>query len=95
MALSEQEVRHVALLSRLYLSDADVRASTEQLGKILSHVEKLKELDTGAIEPMITATVLGNVFRPDESKPSLNRTDVLRSAPDHDDEYFKVPAVIE
>ncbi len=95
MSLSPEEVRHVALLSRLHLSDAEVNAYTEQLGKILGYVEKLKELDTRNIEPMITATSSGNVFRADEPRPSLKREDALAAAPAHDGEYFRVPPVIE
>jgi len=95
MALSEQEVRHVALLSRLHLTDEEVRNYTGQLAKILGHVEQLKQVDTSSVEPMITATASGNIFRPDEVRPSLKREDALRSAPGHDDEYFRVPAVIE
>jgi len=95
MALSEKEVRHVALLSRLHLTDEEVKHYTEQLGKILVHVEQLKKVDTSNVEPMITATTSGNVFREDVPRPSLKREDALLSAPDHDDEYFRVPAVIE
>ena len=95
MALSEKEVRHVALLSRLHLTDDEVKHYTEQLAKILDHVEQLKRVDTSRVEPMITATTSGNVFREDTPRPSLAREDVLHSAPGHDDEYFRVPAVIE
>jgi aspartyl-tRNA(Asn)/glutamyl-tRNA(Gln) amidotransferase subunit C len=95
MALSEQEVRHVAMLSRLQLTDAEIHLYREQLGKILEYVEKLKRLDTTGVEPMISASVQGNVFRPDEPRPSLKREASFQSAPDHDDEYFRVPPVIE
>jgi aspartyl-tRNA(Asn)/glutamyl-tRNA(Gln) amidotransferase subunit C len=95
MALSQAEVRHVAMLSRLQLTDGEVRLYGEQLGKILEYVEKLKALDTTGVEPMISASVQGNVFRPDEPRPGLKREDAFQSAPDHDDEYFRVPPVIE
>ena len=95
MALSEDEVRHVATLSRLKLSDEEVRLYSEQLGKILEYFEQLKQADTSSIEPMITATVSGNVFRKDQTGASLPREDALRSAPLHDGGYFLVPPVIE
>lgn len=95
MALTEQEVRHIALLSRLKLSDDEVRLYREQLAHILGYVEKLRMLDTNGIEPMISASVEGNVFRADEPRPGLERTDALQSAPSHDDEYFRVPNVME
>lgn len=95
MALSEQEVRHIALLSRLQLTDDEVKLYREQLTKILDYVEKLKKLDTTGVEPMISASVQGNVFRADEPRPSLPREAAFESAPSHDDEYFRVPPVIE
>lgn len=95
MGLSEQEVRHVALLSRLQLSEEEVRAYTEQLGKILGYVEKLKELDTAKVEPMVTAAASGNVLRSDTPAPVLPREAALASAPEQDGEYFRVPPVLE
>jgi aspartyl-tRNA(Asn)/glutamyl-tRNA(Gln) amidotransferase subunit C len=95
MALTEQEVRHIALLSRLQLTDDEVKLYREQLTKILDYVEKLKKLDTTGVEPMISASVQGNVFRADEPRPSLPREAAFESAPSHDDEYFRVPPVIE
>ena len=95
MALSAKEVRHVALLSRLELSDDEVDLYTEQLGKVLDYVNKLDALDTSDVAPMITAASTGNVFREDKLGESLDRKDALQSAPDHDDEYFRVPRVIE
>lgn len=95
MALSEADVRHVALLSRLQLSDAEIKEYTQQLGKILDYVQMLNELDTTQVQPMLTASASGNVFRPDEPRPGLPRELVFQSAPAHDDEYFRVPPVIE
>jgi aspartyl-tRNA(Asn)/glutamyl-tRNA(Gln) amidotransferase subunit C len=95
MALTPEEVAKVAKLSRLALSDKEVQMYSEQLGKILTYVEKLKALDTSKVEPMISAAADGNVFRPDEVRPGLKREDALKSAPAHDDEFFRVPPVIE
>jgi aspartyl-tRNA(Asn)/glutamyl-tRNA(Gln) amidotransferase subunit C len=95
MALSEEEVRHVAWLSRLELTDDEVRLYARQLGKILEYVEMLRRVDTSDVEPMITATVEGNVFRPDQPRPGLPREEALQAAPEQDGEYFRVPRVIE
>jgi aspartyl-tRNA(Asn)/glutamyl-tRNA(Gln) amidotransferase subunit C len=95
MAISNEDVVKVAKLSRLALSDGEVATYTEQLGKILVYVEKLNAVDTGTIEPMITAAADGNVFRPDEPRPTLERKAAFESAPAHDDEFFRVPPVIE
>jgi aspartyl-tRNA(Asn)/glutamyl-tRNA(Gln) amidotransferase subunit C len=95
MALSKEVVRHVAMLSRLELSEEEVELYATQLGKILDYVETLKALDTSRVEPMVTAAVTGNVFREDEPREGLGREEALRSAPEHDEEYFRVPRVIE
>ena len=95
MAITQQDVAKVAKLSRLSLSEAELKMYSEQLGKILGYVEKLNALDTSKVEPMITAAADGNVFRVDEIRPGLKREDALKSAPAHDDEFFRVPPVIE
>jgi aspartyl-tRNA(Asn)/glutamyl-tRNA(Gln) amidotransferase subunit C len=95
MALTREEVSKVAKLSRLALSDKELEMYTEQLGKILHYVEKLNALDTSKVEPMISAAAKGNVFRPDVVRPGLSREDALKAAPSHDDEFFRVPPVIE
>jgi aspartyl-tRNA(Asn)/glutamyl-tRNA(Gln) amidotransferase subunit C len=95
MAISRDDVAKVAKLSRLALTEEELRAQTEQLGKILTYVEKLNAVGTSKVEPMITAAASGNVFRKDEVKPSLSRDDALAAAPDQDGEFFKVPPVIE
>lgn len=95
MAITRDEVVKVAKLSRLALSESEVQLYTEQLGKILHYVEKLSALDTSNVEPMITAAAAGNVFRPDVHRPGLARDEAMQSAPAHDGEFFRVPAVIE
>lgn len=95
MAITREDVVKVAKLSRLALSEKEIETYTEQLGKILHYVETLNAVDTSGIEPMITAAPSDNVFRPDEVRPCLKREDALQSAPSHDDEFFRVPPVIE
>ena len=95
MAISNEDVVKVAKLSRLALSGDEVTKYTEQLGKILHYVEKLTAVETSSVDPMITAAADGNVFRPDVPKPTLDRKAAFGSAPAHDDEFFRVPPVIE
>ena len=95
MALSEKEVRHIALLSRLQLSDEEVKQYASQLTDILDYVKKLQSLDTEGVEPMISASGSGSVFREDKPRPGLSREAAFESAPSHDEAYFRVPPVIE
>jgi len=95
MAITRDDVVKVAKLSRLALTEAEIQLYTEQLGRILTHVEQLNALDTSKVEPMITAAASGNVFRADVAKPGLKREDALAAAPDQDDEFFRTPPVIE
>lgn len=95
MAITKQDAAKVATLSRLALSDDELVKYAEQLDRILHHVDKLNALDTSKVDPMITAAASGNVFRADVVKPGLAREDALHSAPAHDDEFFRVPPVIE
>jgi aspartyl-tRNA(Asn)/glutamyl-tRNA(Gln) amidotransferase subunit C len=95
VSISKDDVKKVAVLSRLAVSENEAQVYSEQLDKILHYVDKLKELDTSKVEPMITAAASGNVFREDVPRPSLTREEALQSAPSHDDEFFRVPPVIE
>jgi len=97
MKLTEQQVRHVAELANLALSDAEIAKMTHDLDGILEHIDKLNELDTSNVEPM--AQVLmgseGDGLRPDEEHPPLGNTAALANAPVSGAGYFKVPKVIE
>jgi aspartyl-tRNA(Asn)/glutamyl-tRNA(Gln) amidotransferase subunit C len=95
MALSQDEIRHVALLARLKLDETEVEAFAGQLGKVLDYVRKLDELDTRGVEPMVTASADGNVFRPDRHEAGLTRQEALDQAPEKDEEFFRLPRVIE
>jgi aspartyl-tRNA(Asn)/glutamyl-tRNA(Gln) amidotransferase subunit C len=94
MSISEQEVRHVAHLARLQLTEEQLRQMTGQLDTILSYVDKLSELDTEGVEPTTHALAASNAFREDRVAPSLPRQEALANAPQHNDESFIVPRVI-
>ena len=95
MAISRQEVEHVALLSRLALDEVQTERVTRQLGVILDYVEKLKQLDTEDVEPLSHPLPLSNVFRADERADSLSREDALRNAPGRRKGFFEVPRIIQ
>jgi aspartyl-tRNA(Asn)/glutamyl-tRNA(Gln) amidotransferase subunit C len=93
--LSLAEVEHVALLSRLRLTDEEKHRLTDDLNHILDQFAVLQQLDTTDVPPTAHAMALENVFRDDVSRPSLKREDTLRDAPDARDEFFVVPRVVE
>jgi aspartyl-tRNA(Asn)/glutamyl-tRNA(Gln) amidotransferase subunit C len=93
--ISEQTVRHIAMLSRLEFTDPEIHKFAGELNKILGYVEKLQELDTENIEPMSHALRLKNVFRKDEARPSLSNQQALANAPESEEGYFKVPPIIQ
>lgn len=95
MSLPRETVLKVAQLARLQLSPAEVEEFTQQLGAILDYVSRLDQLDTRAVEPMVHAIELVNVFREDVPVPSLPRAAALSNAPKTDGKYFLVPAILE
>jgi aspartyl-tRNA(Asn)/glutamyl-tRNA(Gln) amidotransferase subunit C len=90
-----EQVRKVARLARLDLSDADMALMAQQLSAILDYVDQLKQLDTEGIEPLAHPLPLQNVFRPDESEQSLPVDEALRNAPSRLGDFFGVPAVLD
>jgi aspartyl-tRNA(Asn)/glutamyl-tRNA(Gln) amidotransferase subunit C len=95
MAAVEIDVKYVAHLARLQLTPAEERKFGEQLGQVLSYVEKLKELDVSNVEPTAHAMPLVNVTRPDEVRPSLSHVDAMRNAPAQANGLFIVPKIVE
>ncbi|WP_324669813.1 Asp-tRNA(Asn)/Glu-tRNA(Gln) amidotransferase subunit GatC [Geochorda subterranea] len=94
-AITPDEVRHVARLARLELSEEEVARFTRQLGEILQAARRLQELDTEGVDPTFYPLPLRNVFRPDEVRPSLPRERVLQNAPEVEADMFRVPRIIE
>ena len=93
--ITPEVVRHVALLSRLEVTDEEASRYAEELGKILHYVEKLGELDTTEVPPTSHSFALQNVFREDARRASLSSEDALANAPESEDSCFRVPAVIQ
>ncbi len=82
-------------MARLALRDEEIETLTNQLGNILTYVEKLNELDTTNIEPTSHVLPIKNVLREDEERKSIEREKALGNAPDRTEEFFRVPKVIE
>lgn len=93
--ISKDQVRHVAHLARLAVSEEEVDMITKQLGDIIHYAELLNELDTTGVEPTTHVLDLKNVMRKDEPRKWITREDALKNAPDHKDGQFKVPSILE
>ena len=94
MPLTDDEVRKLALLARLELSDQELTTVRPQLESILGFVERLSELETDDVEPMTTALDVDNRWRDDLLVPGLSNDQALENSPAHDDECFLVPPVL-
>ena len=92
MAISKEEVLHVARLARLALTDEEVERLTEELGAILDAVGVVAELDLAEVPPTSHPLDLVNVWDEDEPRPSLSLDEVFANAPERDGDHFRVPA---
>jgi aspartyl-tRNA(Asn)/glutamyl-tRNA(Gln) amidotransferase subunit C len=94
MAITRDEVLHVARLARLALTEEEVERLGAQLSAILEAVGKVGELDLTDVEPTSHPLDLVNVWREDAPQPSLPRDEALANAPDTESGFFKVPPAI-
>ena len=95
MKLSREEIRHLATLVRLGISDDEADRFGEQLSDILEAFEVLQQVDTTDIPPTAHSIALESVMREDVPAPSLPEEEVLANAPNREDDYFRVRAVLE
>jgi aspartyl-tRNA(Asn)/glutamyl-tRNA(Gln) amidotransferase subunit C len=94
MSLTREDVRKVALLSRLELTDEEIDAQTKPLNDLLQQFEILQSLDVTGIEPTSHSIPVVNVFREDIELPSLSREALLANAPEARDGCFVVPRIV-
>ena len=92
MAITREEVVHVAKLARLELTDDELARFAEQLNAILEAVGKVSELDLADVEPTLHPLELSNVWAADEPQPPLSVEEALANAPEREGNAFKVPA---
>ena len=92
--ITPDQVRHLASLARIALTDAEVQRLTGELGAIVSAVEKVGEVATPDVEPTSHPVPLGNVFRPDVVGDTLTTEQAMSGAPDHDGSRFRVTAIL-
>jgi aspartyl-tRNA(Asn)/glutamyl-tRNA(Gln) amidotransferase subunit C len=95
MSLTLDQIRWVAHLARLDLSEAEIEAMTRELSAVLEYVDQLQKINTENVEPLAHPLPIHNVFREDEPAPSLPVDAALRNAPDRSGDFYGVPAVLE
>ncbi len=94
MAVSEADVRRVALLARLEVTDEEARSLTEHFGKILEHFHRLQELELSEVDPF-SLEGPGTPWRSDEAKPWDGRDEILSEASRREGDFFVVPRIVE
>ena len=95
MKLSRDEVLHIARLARLGLTESDLNKFKEQLSNILENFEILQQVDTSDVPPTAQSIPLQNVLRDDAVTASLPDSEILANAPQREENYFRVRAVLE
>ena len=93
--LSSDDVRHVARLARLALSDEQVETMREELSAILTYAAEVQQIADADVPPTSHAFPLENVLRPDQPTATLTPAEVLANAPEHEDGRFQVPPILE
>jgi aspartyl-tRNA(Asn)/glutamyl-tRNA(Gln) amidotransferase subunit C len=91
MSISEEQVRHVATLARLGLTDDELTALGIELNDILVQIDRIRSLDLDGVEPTTHAAAVVNVTRPDVVRACLDQADALRNAPEQQDGAFLIP----
>jgi len=95
MEITDETIEHLAHLARLSFSDEEKEELKQDLEKMIGFVEKLKEIDTTAIEPLLYITEAKNILREDEIHQTITKKEALLNAPHTDGDFFIVPKVIK
>ncbi|MBL7862095.1 MAG: Asp-tRNA(Asn)/Glu-tRNA(Gln) amidotransferase subunit GatC [Cyclobacteriaceae bacterium] len=95
MKIDQATLNKIAHLARLEFNEKDSEKMMQDMSNIISFVEKLQEVNTEGVEPLTTMSHELNAVREDEVRPHLDHTQVLRNAPKKDENYFRVPKVLE
>jgi aspartyl-tRNA(Asn)/glutamyl-tRNA(Gln) amidotransferase subunit C len=91
----ENIVEYVAKLARINLTNDQKKNLNSQLSNILEYVDKLKEVNVEGITPLRSPHAEGNIFRQDKAAKGSEREDILNNSPAREENYFKVPKVID
>ncbi|MBM7604810.1 Asp-tRNA(Asn)/Glu-tRNA(Gln) amidotransferase subunit GatC [Metabacillus litoralis] len=93
--ISTDQVKHVANLARLAITDDEAVLLTQQLDAIITFAEQLNEVDTENVKPTSHVLDMKNIMREDIPKKGLDNEEVVKNAPDHADGYIRVPSILE
>ncbi|NOY05916.1 MAG: Asp-tRNA(Asn)/Glu-tRNA(Gln) amidotransferase subunit GatC [Chlorobi bacterium] len=93
MAVTQADIDRAATLAALSFSEEEARRLVEEFKRVLSWIDKLREVDTEGVEPLTYVHQKGIMFREDETRPCPPRDDALRNAPQHTGEFFVAPRV--
>ncbi|GAA0460079.1 Asp-tRNA(Asn)/Glu-tRNA(Gln) amidotransferase subunit GatC [Alkalibacillus silvisoli] len=93
--ISKDQVKHVANLARLAITEEEAEKYSEQLSAIIDFSEQLNELDTTDVEPTTHVLEMKNIMRKDEPKEWISKEDALKNAPDQKDGQFRVPSILD
>ena len=94
MTIDREEVRKVANLARLNITEAEAESFTTQLNSILEYFDQLSELDTTDVAPTTRAIETSNITRADELTPFPDKEELLKAAPEQQGDFFRVPKII-
>ena len=94
MPLTIEEVRHIALLARVGMTDEEIERMRDEMSHILDSIDVLNQVDTEGVEPTGHSVDLDSVMRDDEVAPSSPKEDVLANAPSREDDFIRVRAVL-
>lgn len=95
MEVNNKLIQDIAKLAKLKFDNSSTKKMIEDFKKILDFVDKLNEIDTEGVEPLIYLSDEENVLRPDEVSMFTSQEDALKNAPQKDSDYFKVPTVLK
>ena len=95
MKIDEETLKKTAHLARLDVDEKEVPRLMQEMTRMLDFVEKLNAVDTGGVEPLTTMSFEINALREDEPHIELSREEALKNAPQKDNNYFRVPRVLE
>tara|TARA_B100000073_G_scaffold333715_1_gene325451 strand:- start:232 stop:522 length:291 start_codon:yes stop_codon:yes gene_type:complete len=95
MKITDKLIRDIAALAKLDFDKSSAEEMKADLEKIIGFIDKLSEINTDGIEPLIYLNDEVNVLRDDEIKTVVSQVEALKNAPDKDSDYFKVPTVLK